>query len=439
MHEWTEHFLQILIDIRNQLELRTLRKWGNTIATVEAICAFLPSFVLVLTFAASSTTQVIDAATVFPAVVLFNILQWPLMNGPQIGAKVIEAFSSLERIQVFLCSDETREQDDSSPGVSVESLQAAYINQAKFSWQRTEPGFTLDIPWFNARPGSFICITGSVGSGKSAFLQALLGNMHQWCGERVLGRSVAFVSQKAWVTNESIRDNILFGKKFEPEFYRKTIHACCLAQDFLSLPSGDQTRIGDGSVSLSGGQKARVALARAVYSRADVYLLDDCLAAVDNNVAAQLLSSVLGKEGLLKGKTRIVVSNNALVKDHSDSQMAIDNGCMRFGDSIALVPGERTEEYTTNPEVTGTSMRKGSEVSNSSRLNEQGSTGQDKTETLQDIRQEQSQQGNVGWGTYTAYAKANSRTALGIALAFAASSQALLTGNLPTMPFRNRH
>jgi ABC-type multidrug transport system fused ATPase/permease subunit len=110
--------------------------------------------------------------------------------------------------------------------------------------------------------------------------------------------------------NASVRENIVFGHRWDPAFYERTIHACALTEDFASLPDGDQTEVGERGISLSGGQKARLTLARAVYARSDIYLLDDILSAVDQHVGRHIINNVLGPRGLLASKTRILATNS---------------------------------------------------------------------------------------------------------------------------------
>ncbi|XP_042073998.1 ATP-binding cassette sub-family C member 2-like, partial [Haplochromis burtoni] len=114
--------------------------------------------------------------------------------------------------------------------------------------------------------------------------------------------SLAFVPQQAWIQNATLKDNILFGSPHEEENFKKVIQACALAPDLELLPGGDLTEIGEKGINLSGGQKQRVSLARAVYSQADIYLLDDPLSAVDSHVGKHLFENVIGPNGLLKDK-----------------------------------------------------------------------------------------------------------------------------------------
>jgi len=116
-------------------------------------------------------------------------------------------------------------------------------------------------------------------SGKSSYLNAILGNLHKTQGNVSISGRIAYVPQTAWVMNATIKENICFGRPFKGELYNKTLKNCALLPDLASLQDGDQTEVGEKGISLSGGQKARLSLARAVYSEADVYIMDDCLSA----------------------------------------------------------------------------------------------------------------------------------------------------------------
>jgi len=126
--------------------------------------------------------------------------------------------------------------------------------------------------------------------------------------------------------NASVKENILFGHRYDPDFYAKTVDACALTEDFKALPDGDATEVGEKGISLSGGQKARLALARSVYARADVYFLDDPLSAVDQHVGRHLIDNVLGPQGLLKSKTRILATNAISVLSQADMIVMIREG-----------------------------------------------------------------------------------------------------------------
>jgi ATP-binding cassette, subfamily C (CFTR/MRP), member 1 len=121
--------------------------------------------------------------------------------------------------------------------------------------------------------------------------------------------TLAYVPQQAWIQNATLQDNITFGKPFNKRFYDQVVEACALKTDFAMLPGGDQTEIGEKGINLSGGQKQRVSIARAVYSRADIYIFDDPLSAVDSHVGKHIFDNVLSETGILKGKTRFLVTH----------------------------------------------------------------------------------------------------------------------------------
>lgn len=154
-----------------------------------------------------------------------------------------------------------------------------------------------------------VAVVGSVGSGKSSLLSAYLGELDKLKGRVNTLGSIAYVSQQAWIQNATLRDNIIFGKTFDQKLYDRVVVACALKQDIEMLPGGDQTEIGEKGINLSGGQKQRVSLARAVYNNADIYFLDDPLSAVDSHVGKHIFEHVIGPNGILGKKSRILVTH----------------------------------------------------------------------------------------------------------------------------------
>lgn len=204
------------------------------------------------------------------------------------------------------------------PAVEEAGEETVRIRDGTFSWNRHENKNVLHDINFSANKGELTCIVGRVGMGKSSLLQSILGDLWKIKGEVVVHGMVAFVSQTPWIMNATVKENIIFGYRYDSSFYERTVKACALLDDFVQLPDGDETVVGERGISLSGGQKARVALARAVYARADVYLLDDCLSAVDSHVGRHLIDNVLGPKGLLGSKTRILATNSIPVLSQSD-------------------------------------------------------------------------------------------------------------------------
>ena len=158
----------------------------------------------------------------------------------------------------------------------------------------------------------FVAVVGRVGAGKSSLLSVLLNELVKTDqnSEINIKGSLSYVPQQGWMQNNTLKNNILFGKEYNREFYEKVLDACALKPDLAILPGADETEIGEKGINLSGGQKQRIAMARALYNDGDIYLMDDPLSAVDAHVGKHMFKEVLGPEGLLKDKTRILLSDN---------------------------------------------------------------------------------------------------------------------------------
>ncbi|KAH7122420.1 multidrug resistance-associated protein 1 [Dendryphion nanum] len=329
LYAWTTAFINRLNYIRNDLELKTLRKIGATQAFSNFTWSTTPFLVSCSTFGVFVLTQNKPLTTeiVFPALTLFNLLTFPLAILPMVITAIVEASVAVGRITSYLLAEEL--QNDAvirEAGVDEVGEETVRIQDATFTWNKNEERVALQDINFSAHKGELSCIVGRVGSGKSSLLQAVLGDLYKMKGEVVLRGDTAYVPQQAWVMNASVRENIIFGHRWDPQFYDRTVNACALRDDFASLPDGDQTEVGERGISLSGGQKARLTLARAVYARADVYLLDDCLSAVDQHVGRHLIDNVLGPKGLLAGKTRVLATNSIPVLMESDMISLLRDG-----------------------------------------------------------------------------------------------------------------
>jgi ATP-binding cassette subfamily C (CFTR/MRP) protein 2 len=173
--------------------------------------------------------------------------------------------------------------------------------------------------------GELVAVVGPYGSGKSSLIKAALGEIQPRPGAHVhLYGSVAYVGQRPWIFNASARDNVLFGEPFEETRYNWAVAGACLETDFAALEFGDATMIGERGCNLSGGQKLRVGLARALYSNADILLLDDILSAVDAHVASALFFDTLKQR--LRGKTVLLVTHALTFLPHTDRIFLLDNG-----------------------------------------------------------------------------------------------------------------
>ena len=329
LYAWTTAFINRLNYIRNDQELKTLRKIGATQAFANFTWSTTPFLVSCSTFGVFVLTQNKPLTTdiVFPALTLFNLLTFPLAVLPMVITSIVEASVAVGRITSYLLAEELQDDAVIREGpVEEMSEESVRVRDATFTWNKAEERRALHDINFSARKGELSCIVGRVGAGKSSLLQAMLGDLWKIKGEVVLRGTTAYVPQSSWIMNASVKENIVFGHRWDPQFYDMTVKACALLDDFASLPDGDQTEVGERGISLSGGQKARLTLARAVYARADVYLLDDCLSAVDQHVGRHLIDNVLGPKGLLAGKTRILATNSIPVLMEADMIVLLRDG-----------------------------------------------------------------------------------------------------------------
>ena len=177
------------------------------------------------------------------------------------------------------------------------------------------------------KKGEFVCIIGEVGSGKSSLIQAILNNMVVKDVKNtkiIINGNISYVSQEAWIQNNTIKNNILFYQPYNEEKYRKIIDLCELNQDLYSLSGGDLTEIGEKGVNLSGGQKARISLARAMYMDNDIYILDDPISALDADVGKKIMQNCI--IDYLKGKTIILATHALQYTSYADKIIYMKNG-----------------------------------------------------------------------------------------------------------------
>uniref|UniRef100_A0A8C0EKT0 MRP1 protein n=1 Tax=Bubo bubo TaxID=30461 RepID=A0A8C0EKT0_BUBBB len=304
--------------------------------------------------------NVLTATKVFTSISLFNILRLPLFDLPPVISAVAQTKVSLSRLEDFLCAEDLNPEDVNT---NYSGNHAVEFIGASLRWEKNGlpvlKNLSVSIP-----EGSLVAVVGQVGSGKSSFLSAVLGEMEKLEGTVQRRGSVAYVSQQAWIQNDSLQENILFGANLNRPYYELVLECCALLPDLEQLPNGDQTEIGERGVNISGGQKQRVSLARAVYSNADLYLLDDPLSAVDVHVGKHLFEKLIGPSSLLKTKTRILVTHNLTLLPHTDFIIVMEEGRIsqmgtyqeliskraNFAELIQVFGAEHTSKETTQME-----------------------------------------------------------------------------------------
>ncbi|ORY24672.1 hypothetical protein BCR39DRAFT_546075 [Naematelia encephala] len=335
LYGWEKAFAAKVFDTRNNKELVLLRRIGicNSLSNFFwTATPFLVAFATFATFVATSPRP-LTSEIIFPAISLFQLLSFPLAVFSNIINSIIEAIVSVARVESFLGADELDKNartiiSPNAPGYIEPRTgdEVVTIKGGDFRWNKdsTEP-ILQDID-VSVKKGELLAIIGRVGDGKSSLLAAMLGEMTRSDGEVTIRGDVAYFSQSSWILSATVKDNITFGHRFDPVFYDQVLDACALRPDLAVLPQGHMTEVGEKGVSLSGGQKARICLARACYARADIYLLDDPLSAVDAHVGRHIFDQVIGPNGLLKNKARIICTNAVNFLPQTDEIISLRKG-----------------------------------------------------------------------------------------------------------------
>ncbi|XP_011305034.1 multidrug resistance-associated protein 1 isoform X4 [Fopius arisanus] len=327
LYAWEPSFEQQILDIRNK-ELKVLKEAAYLNAGTSFIwsCApFLVSLVSFATYVYIDENNILDSSKAFVSLSLFNILRFPLSMLPMMIGNVVQASVSVKRINIFMNNEEL---DPNNVHHDQSEADPLIIENGNFTWDSADSTEKPTLRNINVsvKHGQLVAIVGTVGSGKSSLVSAFFGEMYRLSGTVNTQGSIAYVSQQAWIQNATMQDNILFGRPFDKVLYNKVIEACALLLDLQMLPAGDQTEIGEKGINLSGGQKQRVALARAVYSNSDVYFMDDPLSAVDSHVGKHIFENVIGPSGLLKKKTRVLVTHGITYLPEVDNIVVLKDG-----------------------------------------------------------------------------------------------------------------
>ncbi|XP_071638106.1 multidrug resistance-associated protein 1 isoform X3 [Temnothorax longispinosus] len=326
LYAWEPSFEQQILEIRVK-EIQVLKEAAYLNAGTSFIwsCApFLVSLVSFTTYVLIDEKNVLNSTIAFVSLSLFNILRFPLSMLPMMIGNIVQAYVSVKRINKFMNMEEL---DPNNVQHDPSDPHALVIENGSFCWdsEEIERPILRNIN-FHVEQGQLVAIVGTVGSGKSSLLSALLGEMDKLNGKVNTKGSIAYVSQQAWIQNATLQDNVLFGKALNKSVYNRVIEACALTPDFKMLPAGDQTEIGEKGINLSGGQKQRVALARAVYNDSENYFLDDPLSAVDSHVGKHIFEKVIGPNGLLKKKTRVLVTHSITYLPEVDNIIVLKDG-----------------------------------------------------------------------------------------------------------------
>ncbi|KAF8310772.1 P-loop containing nucleoside triphosphate hydrolase protein [Clavulina sp. PMI_390] len=380
---WEAKWIERVMAKRKR-ELALFGKFLWFICTIIFIWDVLPLVVTLISF--SSFLFIahgkLTVAIAFPVISGLEIMTKTINAGPLFLDLWLKTMASLQRIEAYLNEDEVPRhltwRADPSPIIDQESSAIGFDN-ASFAWDTASPdtpssivagreGFRLQNLTISFHIGAINLIAGPTGSGKSSLLAALLGEMSCVSGKTFLPKShtrvdpmsglrrdVSFCAQRPWLQHMTIRDNITFGSAYDEGRMQRVLRACQLLPDlavFIDRGHIDLTEIGEGGVSLSGGQKARVALARAVYSRSATVILDDVLSAVDSHTASRLIKECfLGP--IMKDRTIIIATHHVdRILPHCSWVVRLENGLiLKQGPSEKLDAAELDPDRKVNTQA----------------------------------------------------------------------------------------
>uniref|UniRef100_A0A3Q1C9L1 Multidrug resistance-associated protein 4 n=1 Tax=Amphiprion ocellaris TaxID=80972 RepID=A0A3Q1C9L1_AMPOC len=320
MYAWEKPFSALVAEVRRK-EISQILK-SSYLRGLNMASFFASSKIIVfVTFTAFALLgNSITASSVFVTVSLYGTIKLTVtLFFPLAIEKLSETVVSLHRIKVILVK---RENSEVPLGEKREN--SIVIENLTCYWDQTLDAPSLQNVSFTAKSHQLLAVIGPVGSGKSSLLSAILGELPHDTGTLKVEGSLSYASQQPWVFPGTIRSNILFGRELNLKKYERVLRACALKKDLELLPDGDLTLICDRGATLSGGQKARINLARAVYEEADIYLLDDPLSAVDAEVGKHLFEQCIC--GLLKNKCRVLVTHQLQHLTAADHILALKEG-----------------------------------------------------------------------------------------------------------------
>uniref|UniRef100_A0A4X1VPY2 Multidrug resistance-associated protein 6 n=1 Tax=Sus scrofa TaxID=9823 RepID=A0A4X1VPY2_PIG len=349
-HGWEGAFLDRVLRIRGH-ELGALRT-SSLLFSVSLVSFQVSTFLVALVVFAVHTLvaeeNAMDAEKAFVTLTVLNILNKAQAFLPFSIHSVVQARVSFDRLAAFLCLEEVDpEAVDLSPSRSARE-DCIRVQEGTFAWARESPPclhrINLTVP-----RGCLLAVVGPVGAGKSSLLSALLGELSKLEGSvtSCVSGSVAYVPQEAWVQNTSVVENVCFGQELDPLWLERVLEACALWPDVGSLPAGIHTQAGEQGMTLSGGQKQRLSLARAVYRRAAVYLLDDPLAALDAHVTRILVTHSL--HVLPQADCIVVLEDGAIAEMGSFQELLHRKGALVGLLDGARQPGDGGEGETEPP------------------------------------------------------------------------------------------
>jgi ABC-type multidrug transport system fused ATPase/permease subunit len=335
VNAWEEYFYDKLIKRRSEEVNWIHRKFmGEAYSTLSMWLT--PKLVLAAIFGTFvAMGGPLNPPVAFAVMNLYGYIQFYLQFLPNYISVVIEGNNGIKRIQAFLQAEEINTSCITYNQYEPDRPNSIEVENGSFYWDKeTENGVAVETPLtltdmnFTVKRGEIVAIIGDIGSGKSSLMYSLLGEMkfkENLPRPRVaVNGTLSLVTQKPWIVNDTVMNNILFGKPYNKKKYEDTIHYACLKRDFELFTHGDKTMIGEKGATLSGGQKARISFARALYSESDILLLDDLLSAVDVHVGKFLMTETLLQYS--RSKTRVLITHALYYLKYVDKVLILENG-----------------------------------------------------------------------------------------------------------------
>ncbi|XP_041674410.1 probable multidrug resistance-associated protein lethal(2)03659 [Drosophila eugracilis] len=441
MYTWEKPFAKMIERLRRS-EMSSIRKVNyirGTLLSFEITLGRIAIFVSLLGFVLMGGELTAERA--FSVTAFYNILRRTVSKFfPSGMSQFAELMVTLRRIKTFMMRNETDNQK-SEVGQKIQLFKEnpiVELQSFRARWNEEHVDPVLDNINISLKPPQLVAVIGPVGSGKSSLIQAILGELPGESGKLKVQGKISYASQEPWLFNASVRDNILFGLPMDKHRYRNVVKKCALERDF-ELLQGDRTFVGERGASLSGGQRARISLARAVYRQADTYLLDDPLSAVDTHVGRHLFEECM--RGYLRDKLVILVTHQLQFLEHADLIVIMDKGkitaigtyeeMLKSGQDFAKLLAKETQEekeLSDHEQDNGSGdakVDKSNYSRQSSRLSRSSITsadsGADSVMEVVDERQpiqETRSKGQIGLGMYGKYFSAGSGWFMVILVAF---------------------
>mmetsp|Transcript_7849 Transcript_7849/g.13854 ORF Transcript_7849/g.13854 Transcript_7849/m.13854 type:complete len:924 (+) Transcript_7849:171-2942(+) len=366
LNSWEKPLVGLLDDVRKE-EMKSISRLHYYRGITSPFAIAMPNIASVVTFIAYIRLgNEITPAEAFSVVSAFVIIRGPFSVIPMAISMLSKALVSGKRFTDFFAlsteranqgaiegvtsgkfpesrttasvvSEKPAEGDESSVEYDEEENDVAIsMRNSSFTWTlnvaegtKTEKeAFRLEDLNFEIKKGELVAVVGNIASGKSSLISSLIGDMEALSGKITCRGNLALCTQEPFIMNRTVRENILFEAPFEAARYNAVLEACALVSDLAILPASDLTEIGERGVNVSGGQKSRISLARAVYANPDVVLLDDPLSAVDAHVGKHIFEHCISNEpgSVLAGKTRVFVTNQLHLLDRMDRIILMADG-----------------------------------------------------------------------------------------------------------------